>query len=268
MTGVDEATGATYYYNEQTGVSQWEPPAVGLDQSLVEECQAATALGYNAQAGTQVVWILAPSDTVLHEYAVRNGEEQVLGRNDMVKPNPYVSREQCLLRVADDGTASVVAKGKAQVYIFTESEKAPPGDMLDHTVVFGEGDSTQVLRTVVLRTGQAHAIKDGDQIVFRQAKYTAYAQQDFQNGWVTGVDEASGQAYYYNQQTGQYQWEPPQAHAQAVAGAAAATAQYAAQHTSAAQLAPGWVTGVDEATSATYYYHEQTGVSQWEPPQF
>ena len=31
-----------------------------------------------------------------------------------------------------------------------------------------------------------------------------------QNGWVTGVDEASGQTYYYNEQTGQSQWDPPQ----------------------------------------------------------
>jgi len=35
-----------------------------------------------------------------------------------------------------------------------------------------------------------------------------------------------------------------------------------------AQMLPaGWVTGLDEANGHTYYYHEPTGRSQWEPPQ-
>ena len=29
-------------------------------------------------------------------------------------------------------------------------------------------------------------------------------------GWITGVDPSSGQEYYYNEQTGQSSWEPPQ----------------------------------------------------------
>ena len=28
-------------------------------------------------------------------------------------------------------------------------------------------------------------------------------------GWISGVDQQSGQTYYYNEQTGQSQWEPP-----------------------------------------------------------
>jgi hypothetical protein len=32
-------------------------------------------------------------------------------------------------------------------------------------------------------------------------------------------------------------------------------------------LPAGWTTGVDESSGATYYYHEQTGQSQWDPPQ-
>ena len=30
-----------------------------------------------------------------------------------------------------------------------------------------------------------------------------------QSGWITAVDEASGQPYWYNEQTGQSQWEKP-----------------------------------------------------------
>jgi len=226
ISDVDEASGHTFYYHEQTGQSQWESPFSG-----------------NA---AQFTWVLAPSDTVLDEYIVRSGETQVLGRADMVKPNPYVSREQCLVQVAADGTASVVSMGKAQTYVFTECERPPPGEMIDHTVVLGM-HRTVVLRTVVLRTGQTHVLQDRDQIVFRQAKFTVYAmqsgygQQDAANGWVTGADEARGEMFY-NEQTGQqeqHQWE---------------------------QLAPGWVTGVDEASGQMFYYNEHTGQSQWEPP--
>ena len=40
-----------------------------------------------------------------------------------------------------------------------------------------------------------------------------YAQQGYAQelpaGWSMGVDEASGATYYYNEQTGQTQWDPP-----------------------------------------------------------
>ena len=32
-------------------------------------------------------------------------------------------------------------------------------------------------------------------------------------------------------------------------------------------LPPGWTTGFDQANQATYYVNEQTGQSQWDPPQ-
>jgi len=45
-------------------------------------------------------------------YAVRNGEEQILGRYDMLEPSLYVSRQQCIVQVAVDGTAVLVSTGK------------------------------------------------------------------------------------------------------------------------------------------------------------
>mmetsp|Transcript_6596 Transcript_6596/g.15384 ORF Transcript_6596/g.15384 Transcript_6596/m.15384 type:complete len:298 (-) Transcript_6596:339-1232(-) len=67
-------------------------------------------------------------------------------------------------------------------------------------------------------------------------------------GWMTGVDQ--GQTYYYNEQTGQTQWEPP----------LGASSTQTANH-------DGWTTGVDHATGQTYYFNEMTGQSQWDPPQ-
>ena len=226
-------TDATYDRGGQIDQRRWEPSSL---------------YGYGAQS----VWTLAPADTVLGEYTLHAGQEQMLGRFDMVKPNPYVSRQQCCVRVSADGTCSVISLGKAQTYVITESERAPPGEMIDHTIFMGQ-DRAQVLRTLVLRTGQEHILQDRDQIVFRTAKFTAYAQwagndqQYSQDGWLMGVDDASGQTYHYHPQTNQFQWEPPQG--------------------ANMPPVPGWLTGIDEASGQTYYYHEQTGHYQWDPPQ-
>jgi len=235
------ATGSTL---RLASASAQRAPRTGARRSrLVAQLALGVDEEYGQAYGVQVAWILAPSDTVLHEYSVRNGEEQTLGRFDMASQDLYVSRAQCRVRVAADGTASVVSLGKPPTYVFTESERPPPGDMLDHTVVLGEGEA-RILTTVVLRAGQEHTLQDCDQIAYRQARFTAY-QRAAQGGWVARVDEASGQWYYYNEYTGASQWEQPPA---------------------AAQLPPGWVAGIDEASGRTYYYDERTGASQWECP--
>lgn len=157
---VDES-GATYYYNLQTGVSQWDPP----DQQ-----------GYAQQGYGQALWVLAPDSGVYDEYTVRNGEEQVLGRYDMVEPSPYVSRVQCLVRVAPDGTATVTSLGKPQTYILK-----------------AEG-------TVVLGKDQSDVLKESDQIAlhkdhrsgFPEAIYTVYAQHE-QSGY--GVQQDNSGVY-------------------------------------------------------------------------
>lgn len=89
--------GTTYYFNEQTGQSQWEPP------------QSATA---QQGGGASVRLCLVPATGVYGEYFVCNGEEQVLGRHDMAEQKLTVSRAQCLVQVAADGTATVVSLGK------------------------------------------------------------------------------------------------------------------------------------------------------------
>lgn len=149
-TGVDEASGQTYYYNEQTGQSQWEPP-----QSATTE------------------WIVAPTDGTLHEYTLRPGEEQVLGRYDMAEPEICVSRVQCLVRVAADGTASVTSLGKPQTRVVV-------------------GADAWRRSTVILGKEQTHVLKDGEQIAlhkdhisgFMHAVYTVYAVHAQQGGYV------------------------------------------------------------------------------------
>jgi len=89
---------------------------------------------------------------------------------------------------------------------------------------------------------------------FRPTLLTAHARafaarlqlEELPAGWTSGIDQGSGQTYYYNEATGASQWEPPQASTQ--------------------PLPAGWTSGMDEASGATYYFNENTGEAQWDPP--
>ena len=95
----------------------------------------------------------------------------------------------------------------------------------------------------------------------------AFAQfqvQELPVGWATGTDEATGAPFYYNEHTGQSQWEPPQQMGGEVEqNLAPGNVQLSAIH----ELPVGWAAGTDETTGAIFYFNEQTGQSQWEPPQ-
>ena len=108
VTGVDEASGATYYTNTQTGQSQWEPPQVATPR------QAFAA---------QVVWRAVPGPGVnpVSQYSIRNGEEQKLGRHDMYDQNAFVSRLQCVVAVAGDGAATATSIGKQPTLVRAHS---------------------------------------------------------------------------------------------------------------------------------------------------
>ena len=188
-----DPNGDTYYYNEQTGQSQWEPPP-------------------SAQQGTgaPVLWRVVPAAGVYTEYTVRRGEQQVLGHKDLVDQHKTsVSEAQCIVEVADDGSAKLVTLGNR-----------PTGLRARY------GAPSYGLR----RDGPPHVLVDGEEIILDvdnpesacyiiQAERTdtsmqqgGYPQQGGAQvaGWSTRFDEASGDTYYYNDATGQSQWEPPQ----------------------------------------------------------
>jgi hypothetical protein len=128
QAAIDFQSGATYYYNEQTGQSQWEAPiaqrgngALGLQGNGAPTQQgygAPTQQGYGAQALVSV----APSRGMLSSpCTLRNGEEQAFGRYDTVEQSIYVSRLQCIVRVAPDGTATLVSVGKPATLVRLDS---------------------------------------------------------------------------------------------------------------------------------------------------
>ena len=87
---------------------------------------------------------------------------------------------------------------------------------------------------------------------YAQQGYLFVTQVDLPAGWTTGENQVREREQDYAQDY--------------VQGDAQQT--YAQQGNAQSQcgLPAGWVAGVDEASGATYYYHAETGTSQWEPP--
>ncbi|XP_074583294.1 uncharacterized protein LOC141839450 isoform X1 [Curcuma longa] len=73
-------------------------------------------------------------------------------------------------------------------------------------------------------------------------------------GWIEAKDPATGSSYYYNEKTGESQWEIPSANDNYKVALS--------QH----PLPDDWQEAIDNSTGQTYYYNIKTHISQWERP--
>ena len=170
LAAVDEASGATYYFNEQTGQSQWDPPTASSDRC----------------AAQQVLWRLHPTSGVYSEYAVRNGEEQCLGSYDMVAENPLVSPAQCLLQVSAEGNAQLISLGERATGLRARIGAPWYG----------------------LKKGATHVLVDGEQIaldVYDKTAVFTCQQERADMGGFTEQDYTQHGGYPQHQQGGYYQ---------------------------------------------------------------
>ena len=190
--------------------------------------------GFNGVTG--FAYSMSQNDRYLHlPYDLRNGENQVLSRWNMQRQKLTVSREQSKVQVSTDGTASLFSCGRGPTMWRSKFD-----------AVFPCGPWQAIYKN------QMHVLSDGDQIsldcndpddavftchVAGAMGQSAHAQQQDQQGYAQQQGCAQQQGYA----------PPPQGYAQG--------------------LPPGWTSGIDQASGATYYYHEQTGQSQWEYPQ-
>ncbi|PWA62825.1 WW domain-containing protein [Artemisia annua] len=72
--------------------------------------------------------------------------------------------------------------------------------------------------------------------------------------WIESRDPTTGCVYYYNQKSGQSQWEKP-------VGPTSLNSQ-----PSSSPLLGDWQEVLDETSGCKYYYNSKTNVSQWEHP--
>ena len=202
---IDEASGCTYYYNEHSGQSQWAPP-----QTDVSQAESSIGSFFNAGMSQQTTttWMLAPHEGVHPEYILHPGKEQLLGRSDMVEANPYVSREQCVVRVDANGVATVTSLGKAQTYVMKTSKKTSVNLAKNEPHVLASED--QIALNMGAKRGifTVYALPDGYGQEYGYEQYEGYGQQDGYGHQQDGYGHQQGYEYqqgdYWNHQQGGY----------------------------------------------------------------
>lgn len=156
ISKVDQQSGQTYYYNEQSGASQWEPPPQQSTSTRTKWYWYVD--GFNGVAGFSGVADFAASNKYGdREYRLEFGregrpcqlpyilgpdEEQVLTRWNMVEQKINVSKEQCTVKNNADGSATLVSTGRLGPTLW----RAPGGPWNQ------------------LGKGQQHILSDGDQV--------------------------------------------------------------------------------------------------------
>lgn len=148
VTGIDEASGMTYYYNEQTGQSQWEPPEAGTAQQgydqqdyALQQQQWQPSLGGSGRFLLRLVPVTGARSPIRRggKANLAGGDEQIIGRFDMVDQDVYVSRKQCILQVAADGTATLTSLGKPPTLVRGRDGGPWYGLRKDETHVLSDG---------------------------------------------------------------------------------------------------------------------------------
>ncbi|KAK8958960.1 hypothetical protein KSP40_PGU020207 [Platanthera guangdongensis] len=74
------------------------------------------------------------------------------------------------------------------------------------------------------------------------------------SGWAEAKDPATGAPYFYNEKTGQSQWEYP------------SECVSSKLPTDTFALPQDWEDALDESTGQRYYYNKKTNAAQWERP--
>ena len=122
---VDEVSGATYYYNEQTGQSQWEAPqaaaahgygqaaaAQDYGQAAWQPPQRSDPQGSGARDAYQVLWRIDGRRLCSGgRISLRRHDLEVLSRYHMLKQKLTVSRKQAEVACLQDGSATLTSVG-------------------------------------------------------------------------------------------------------------------------------------------------------------
>jgi len=159
-----------------------------------------------------MIWHVFPRDgaggNIKTDYYVDRGCEQTLGRYDMVEYEGqamHIAPDQCVVVAAEDGSC---------IYVYAQGN-TPTGW---RTSPYEPWNWMQPGDSVALTNGNKVSLdyKDPEACVFKfersgwAEEYGDTSSTLLPPGWTTGIDEQSGQQYYFNEQTGASQWDPPQ----------------------------------------------------------
>lgn len=172
------------------------------------------------RSAVNMIWHVFPRDgasgMLKTDYYVDRGHQQALGRYDMVEfegQKMNIAPDQCIVHAAEDGSC---------IYVYAQGQQ-PTGW---RTSPYEPWTWMQPGESVALTNGHKVSLDctDPESAVYKfersgwAEEFGSYNSGTAQPqgaggglppGWTTVQDPASGQTYYYNQQTGASSWDLP-----------------------------------------------------------
>lgn len=247
---VADENGQTFFFNEATGESQWEALLAQQDKYDGTSAMSATAKwsidgfsgvasfsgvagvtignefqkfqGANRAGGALQILVGNSRENMVDNhrlehgregnpcqlpYLVGAGEARVRSRYNMVEQKETVSRGQCKVRCTADGAAILASYAECGPALWRTA--GGPWNVLykDQEQVLSEGD--QISLGCNDPEGAVFVMSEGG-VSGEQQQPTDLTGGQQAAGWVAQIDEASGQTFHFNRETGESQWELPE----------------------------------------------------------
>jgi len=205
-TATDQASGQTYYYNQQTGQSQWEPP-----QAFTQHSHGGQPTWHHPHGTNQVLWRLVGSSGTHSRYNLRKHDVQVLSRYNMLKQSLFVSRKQCMISCLADGTTTLTSVGKAPT-LWRDCSGPWCSVQRGESLRLTHGDQVSLdckdPDNTVFTCQEKSVMQQGTPLLGGLAA-EGHGEPQLASPWEQVADQ-NGAVYYINPQTGEAQWDPPQ----------------------------------------------------------
>jgi len=290
VEAVDSNNGQTYYYNEETGESSWERPSVAPPTSDI-----------TASGPTETLVSLslkAPPEEPEEENQVEPESENEPPVENMesekaeLEVEPKDSSEQLDLLPSGWAEATVPESGELYYYNSVTGESSYDRPKFVSSPSSAEnpvGGEPEFIDEPSSSTDPRVA----ETTTIAEVPLNVVGHEEIPPGWSKIVDEASGQIYFYNEETGETAWEPPSHKVDDGASESVVPSQIEDQQTqlesssknlensgesaqdessananslSVKDLPDGWVEAIDPSSGSLYYYHAESGATSWVRP--